>query len=210
MVLKKIVVIFNKIERCKNMKFSKNALIVFFMMLPGALFGAAQPRKQAINYHSAGVIPLYNPGGGQTALLFTPNPKAGEPLFSDAGATKSTEKHPAVTAAQGFFSRQTRYKTVKELAHAIKDHGTPLYMGSHISYLFPVHEHDVKALRALCALDHGVISVPMSNLGDALRYADHRRTSRGVKVHDWNGNTWTLYDKFVEGLLHNRHRIHGL
>lgn len=177
-------------------------------------------------YNSAGVVPVFRADGrGSIEIMLLThasqqtiaNPQKWDSLyFSDISAVRARGENPALTAARAFFDQQTQYKSVEGLARAIAHNGQSFDMGNdHVTYFFPIQSRYIKTVYASekdgsAAIKKNAIIALLNDLFDAINYASKNAVSRGVKVHDQNGNLWTLLDKFVQGLTRNKKALYDM
>ena len=180
-------------------------------------------------FHSAGVVPVFRSRGHglvqwafitQTPWKTIQNMGLWQTLlFSDTSATKHGNEDPATTAARGFFDKQTQYRTVEELAQALRRHAQSFDMGNdHVTYFLPIQDRYLKAIQSPAPIDESTIVINATDIGHAITYAQKNLAQthgRGILVHDQNGNTWTLLDAFIIGLVKNKDalfamHLHGL
>jgi hypothetical protein len=180
--------------------------------------------QATLTYHSAGVVPVFRPNHGHgiiEIMLLTPVPGHAikktsnwdSLLFSDISAVKKDKEDPAHTAARAFFDQQTRYHSVESLAQALAHEGKSFDMGNdHVTFFLSIPSNNIKIVNARggAAIDKSAIIVPLTDLFDSIHFAQKNNTDKGVKVHDQNGNLWTLFDKFVQGLVNNERGLHTM
>lgn len=189
------------------------------------LYGAAHS-----NFDSAGVVPMFRCAAGHGKLeyvLYTPV-EAREIkkmdvaswdrlLFSDISAKVKHNEDAVHAAARAFFDKQTQYDSIDSLVEALRLHGKSMDMGNgHVTYFFPIQDRYLKTLtryKVQAAIDDSAMIGLWEDIFDAITFAKRsmaQAEGRGVKVHDHDGCLWTLYDKFVLGLVKNEQRLHSM